>query len=184
MTNAEARFNKSLRPRKPEGSLAGTDSPRRGTSTLTGTAPELWFFPLLLQILLLFQILGHRCRIFQGRKTLHFNPRTTRPRRNLRTVHVPSFVVTLPSLQVSLQVRLQVSQSLSLQVFQSFVQLEFWFRPNLIHIQQVGLSVFYPPSFWTSVLLLFDCCSFCFAVLFDLAVRSAVADVSLFFTFA
>ena len=32
---------------------------------------------------------------------------------------VPSFAVTLPSLQVSLQVRLQVSQSLSLQVFHS-----------------------------------------------------------------
>ena len=31
MTNAEARFNKSLRPRKPEGSL----QPRTSTSTLT-----------------------------------------------------------------------------------------------------------------------------------------------------
>ena len=49
---------------------------------------------------------------------------------------VPFFVVTLPSLQVSLQ----VSQSLSLQVFHSCI--EFWFRPNLIHIQQVGLSIF------------------------------------------
>ena len=89
---------------------------------------------------------------------------------------VPSFVVTSPSLQVSLQVRFQVSQSLSLQVFHSCI------RPNLIHIQQVGLSIFYLPSFWTNVLLLFDCCSF--FVLFDLAVRSGVADVSLFFTFA
>ena len=32
---------------------------------------------------------------------------------------VPSFAVTLPSLQVSLQVRLQISQSLSLEVFHS-----------------------------------------------------------------
>ena len=53
-----------------------------------------------------------------------------------------------------------------------------------MHIQQVGLSIFYLPGFWTKVLLLFDCCSFFVFVLFDLAVRSGVADVSLFFTFA
>ena len=36
MTNAEARFNKSLRPRKPEGSLGRRrDSPATSTSTLT-----------------------------------------------------------------------------------------------------------------------------------------------------
>ena len=52
----------------------------------------------------------------------------------------------------------------------SFVQLEFWFGPNLIHIQRVGLSIFYLPSSWTNVLLLFDCCSF--FVCFDVAVRS------------
>ena len=34
VTNAEARFNKSLRPRKPEGSL-GRTQPRTSTSTLT-----------------------------------------------------------------------------------------------------------------------------------------------------
>ena len=33
VTNAEAWFNKSLRPRKPEGSLDG--QPRKATSTLT-----------------------------------------------------------------------------------------------------------------------------------------------------
>ena len=52
-----------------------------------------------------------------------------------------------------------------------------------MHIQQVGLSIFYLPSFWTNVLLLFDCCIFV-CVLFDLAVRSGVADVSLFLTFS
>ena len=55
------------------------------------------------------------------------------------------------------------------------MQLEFWFRPYLIHIQQVGLSIFYIPSFWTNVLLLFD--DVVFLVLFGHAVRSGVADV-------
>ena len=78
-------------------------------------------------------------------------PRTTDSPSQKFKDGVPSFAVTLPSLQVSLQVHLQVSQSLSLQVFHSHK-----FRPNLIHIQQVGLSIFYLPSFWTNVLLLYD----------------------------
>ena len=39
MTNAEARFNKSLRPRKPEGSLGRTAQDGHLDSH---TAPELW----------------------------------------------------------------------------------------------------------------------------------------------
>ena len=39
MTNAEARFNKSLRPRKPEGSLGRTAQDAHLDSH---TAPELW----------------------------------------------------------------------------------------------------------------------------------------------
>ena len=39
MTNAEARFNKSLRPRKPEGSLRRTAQDGHLDSH---TAPELW----------------------------------------------------------------------------------------------------------------------------------------------
>jgi len=59
-------------------------------------------FPILLQILLLFQILGHRCRIRYKRPSILI-PRTTRPHRSLKTVY-PLLPVTLPSLQVSLQV--------------------------------------------------------------------------------
>ena len=59
-------------------------------------------FPILLQSLLLFQILGHRCRIRYKRPSILI-PRTTRPHRSLRTV-CPLLPVTLPSLQVSLQV--------------------------------------------------------------------------------
>ena len=44
MTNAEARFNKSLRPRKPEGSLGRTAQDGHLDSH---TAPELW--PLKVQ---------------------------------------------------------------------------------------------------------------------------------------
>ena len=40
MTNAEARFNKSLRPRKPEGSLGRT---AQDVHLDSHTAPELWF---------------------------------------------------------------------------------------------------------------------------------------------
>ena len=40
MTNAEARFNKSLRPRKPEGSLGRTAQDAHLDSH---TAPELYF---------------------------------------------------------------------------------------------------------------------------------------------
>ena len=39
MTNAEARFNKSLRPRKPEGSLGRT---AQDVHLDSHTAPELW----------------------------------------------------------------------------------------------------------------------------------------------
>ena len=39
MTNAEAQFNKSLRPRKPEGSLGQTAQDGHLNSH---TAPELW----------------------------------------------------------------------------------------------------------------------------------------------
>ena len=39
MTNAEARFNKSLRPRKPEGSLGRT---AQDIHLDSHTAPELW----------------------------------------------------------------------------------------------------------------------------------------------
>ena len=59
-------------------------------------------FPILLQILLLFQILGHRCRIRYKRPFILI-PRTTCPHRSLRT-ECPLLPVTLPSLQVSLQV--------------------------------------------------------------------------------
>ena len=44
MTNAEARFSKSLRPRKPEGSLGRTD---QDVHLDSHTAPELWFCFLL-----------------------------------------------------------------------------------------------------------------------------------------
>ena len=40
VTNAEAWFNKSLRPRKPEGSLGRT---AQGGHLDSHTAPELWF---------------------------------------------------------------------------------------------------------------------------------------------
>ena len=39
MSDAEARFNKSLRPRKPEGSLGRTD---QDVHLDSHTAPELW----------------------------------------------------------------------------------------------------------------------------------------------
>ena len=39
VTNAEARFNNSLRPRKPEGSLGRT---AQGDHLDSHTAPELW----------------------------------------------------------------------------------------------------------------------------------------------
>ena len=42
MTNAEARFNNSLRPRKPEGSLGRTAQDGHLDSH---TAPELWMLP-------------------------------------------------------------------------------------------------------------------------------------------
>ena len=42
MTNAEARCNKSLRPRKPEGSLGRT---AQDVHLDSHTAPELWTLP-------------------------------------------------------------------------------------------------------------------------------------------
>ena len=44
MTNAEARFNNSLRPRKPEGSLGRT---AQDVHLDSHTAPELWLQPRL-----------------------------------------------------------------------------------------------------------------------------------------
>ena len=44
ITNAEARFNKSLRPRKPEGSLGRT---AQDVHLDSHTAPELWAAPQL-----------------------------------------------------------------------------------------------------------------------------------------
>ena len=44
VTNAEARFNKSLRPRKPEGSLGRT---AQDVHLDSHTAPELWFLELI-----------------------------------------------------------------------------------------------------------------------------------------
>ena len=40
MTNAEARFNNSLRPRKPEGSLGRT---AQDVHLDSHTAPDLWY---------------------------------------------------------------------------------------------------------------------------------------------
>ena len=50
MTNAEARFNKSLRPWKPEGSLGRT---AQDVHLDSHTAPELWLFDdeLMLNVL-------------------------------------------------------------------------------------------------------------------------------------
>ena len=43
MTNAEARFNNSLRPRKPEGSALGRTA--QDVHLDSHTAPELWDVP-------------------------------------------------------------------------------------------------------------------------------------------
>ena len=43
VTNAEAQFNKSLRPRKPEGSLGRT---AQDVHLDSHTAPELWTCPI------------------------------------------------------------------------------------------------------------------------------------------
>ena len=45
MTSAEARFNKSLRPRKPEGSLGRT---AQDVHLDSHTAPELWILDWLI----------------------------------------------------------------------------------------------------------------------------------------
>ena len=44
MTNAEARFNKSLHPRKPEGSLGRT---AQDFHLGSHTAPELWYWRVI-----------------------------------------------------------------------------------------------------------------------------------------
>ena len=49
MTNAEARFNKSLCPRKPEGSLGRT---AQDVHLDSHTAPELWLLLLLVVVML------------------------------------------------------------------------------------------------------------------------------------
>ena len=79
---------------------------------------------------------------FKVWKTFPFNPCTTHPHRNLKTV--------CPLLQSLCQVSRSVSKSPS-QSF-SFVQLAF--RLSLIYIQQFGLTIFYLPSSW----LMFYCC--------------------------
>ena len=48
VTNAEARLNKSLRPRKPEGSLGRT---AQDVHLDSHTTPELWIIKLLLCLL-------------------------------------------------------------------------------------------------------------------------------------
>ena len=47
MTNAEARFNNSLRPRKPEGSLGRT---AQDVHLDSHTAPELCFMPSAIMV--------------------------------------------------------------------------------------------------------------------------------------
>ena len=60
MTNAEARFNKSLRPRKPEGSLGRT---AQDVHLDSHTAPEL-----CRRMSSSFMLYVHRnCRAYQGR---------------------------------------------------------------------------------------------------------------------
>ena len=51
MTNAEARFNNSLRPRKPEGSLGRT---AQDVHLDSHTAPELW--PMLSRSILFIDV--------------------------------------------------------------------------------------------------------------------------------
>ena len=67
MTNAEARFNKSLRPRKPEGSLGRT---AQDVHLDSHTAPEL-YAPLIGDVGL--YVLGCRADVL-GTRTFH--PRT------------------------------------------------------------------------------------------------------------
>ena len=52
MTNAEARFNNSLRPRKPEGSLGQT---AQDVHLVSHTAPELWLWAEVFGLLLIDQ---------------------------------------------------------------------------------------------------------------------------------
>ena len=58
MTNAEARFNKSLQPRKPEGSLGQT---AQDVHLDSHTAPELCFHALSCFVFVLFS-----CFFFAG----------------------------------------------------------------------------------------------------------------------
>ena len=88
-------------------------------------------FPFLLQILLLFTILDHRYRIFEGIKQ----------KQNKNSILIPAplsqsqkfkdrvcFVVSLPSLQV-------------------FLSCSQCFDLGLIRFQQVGVTIFYFPNF-------------------------------------
>ena len=59
--------------------------------------------PILLQILLLFQILGHRCRIFEGIKALHFS--LAPPSSPTSIPPCPPFSPSLISLMVSVDVK-------------------------------------------------------------------------------
>ena len=50
MTNAEARFNNSLRPRKPEGSLGRT---AQDVHLDSHTAPELCDIPMMMMMMMM-----------------------------------------------------------------------------------------------------------------------------------
>ena len=61
MTNAEARFNNSLRPRKPEGLLGRT---AQDVHLDSHTAPELWSIALSLTLTPKYYFLGATAVIF------------------------------------------------------------------------------------------------------------------------
>ena len=112
-----------------------------------------WLIPALLSLISLMVSVDVKYHVY-----LLF-PRTTRPHRNLKNVYPLSSRFAKspgqsPSSPPSQSVSKSPSQSLSQSPIQSFsfVQLAFWL--NLIHIQQVGLTVFYLPSSW----LMFYCC--------------------------
>ena len=93
-------------------------------------------FPILLQILLSFQIPGTDAVL--GIKTLHFNSPHHSPSQKFKD-RVSSFASHFAEPPVQSSASLQV-------------KLVFWL--NLIHIQQVALTTFYLPSSW----MMFYCC--------------------------
>ena len=68
MTNAEARFNNSLCPRKPDGSLGRTAQDGHLDSH---TAPELWFKSLVIARLSILQLDAHAH--FSGVRSLYIS---------------------------------------------------------------------------------------------------------------